>query len=99
MNLEARLKSLEDRTPGAYKTFDAARRIVIESPLPAIRWFESATAVIRRGGPEAEPLRAQLERSTGADGDKGRLYEVVRAMALGPVETPIADTARTTTEE
>jgi hypothetical protein len=87
MNLESRLKSLEESTPGGYSTYDQAGAVVIDSPLPALRWYEWAVNLLREPGhaEEKRMLRAQLARSVRA-ADGGHLFEVVCAFAAGPAE-------------
>lgn len=88
MNIETRLRKLEEGTPGAYRTFDANGKPAVESDLPAPDWFRASLALLRSRGREAEKeeLRRQLRRSVGPDSYKGRLYEVIGAMAEGPVK-------------
>jgi hypothetical protein len=87
-NLRKEIAKLGESVPGAYKTFNSDGQPVIQSDLPALEWFEWATALLRSSGRKAEKaeLRAQLAASTGVDGDGGYLYQAVAVMACGPVE-------------
>jgi hypothetical protein len=89
-NLRKEIAKLSEGVPGGYKTFDADGKVVISSDLPALHWFRWAIELLRSPGRQAEKaeLRAQLEASTGEDGDHGHLYEVIAAMACGPVGRP-----------
>jgi len=81
-NIEARLRALEEGTPGGYRTFDDDGNVVISSALPAGDWFAAALELLRSKGrrAEKEALRAALERSSGPDNTRGRLYEMVAAL-------------------
>jgi hypothetical protein len=78
-NLQGRLTALEESTPGGYQTFDRDGNIVIDSPLPAGKWFTAALDLLRNGSPEERTiLKGQLRRSCRARGG-GHLWEVVLA--------------------
>jgi hypothetical protein len=89
MNIESRLRALEESTPGGYKTFDRNGNVVINSLLPALGWMQAAEALLASRGNEGDKaaLREQLERSEGPDSGRGYLYQLVAALACGPVET------------
>lgn len=76
-NLQGRLTALEESTPGGYQTFDRDGNIVIDSPLPAGKWFLAALDLLERGTTEEKAvLKNQLKRSCRAR-DGGHLYELV----------------------
>jgi hypothetical protein len=86
MNLQGRLKALEEGTPDGYRTLDTAGNIVINSPLPAFAWFKESMRLLKEGSAAARAaLRSQLESSVCSSG-KDHLFEVVRAFAAGPVD-------------
>jgi hypothetical protein len=90
LNIETRLRALEERMPKGYTTFNANGVPVIQSDLSALEWMVWAFELLRSPGREAQKraLRALLEASTDVDGDKGYLYLAVAAMAHGPVTAP-----------
>ena len=61
-NLQGRLTALEESTPGGYQTFDRDGNIVIDSPLPAGKWFLAALDLLERGTTEEKAvLKNQLK--------------------------------------
>lgn len=85
-NIEGRIKALEEGTPGGYRTFDENGNVVIDSRLPALEWYQAACQLLRSRKEQAKvELRSQLARSVRA-ADGGRLFEVVAALAYGPME-------------
>ncbi len=87
-NLRKEIAKLGETVPHEYQTFDADRKVVINSPLPSLAWYEWATELLGSRGREAEKraLREQLENSEGLDSCGGHLYELIAAVFNGPVE-------------
>jgi hypothetical protein len=90
-NVRKEIAKLADELPKGYTTFDSDGLPVIQSEMGGLDWFGWATELLNSPGRRAEKarLRDQLERSVGADNGGGRLYEVVAAMATGPVEADV----------
>lgn len=82
MSIATRIRILEERAPQGYTTFDIDGRPVIQSAMDGLDWYESAIALLRSRGRDAEKaaLRAQLARSRGDDNGGGRLYELIDAL-------------------
>jgi hypothetical protein len=77
MSLESRLTKLEDSIPSGYRTFDGDGNIVIDSPLPAAKWYTAALDLLQHGSAEEKDiLKEQLNRSRRAR-DGGHLFELV----------------------
>jgi hypothetical protein len=87
-NIESRIAELEDSIPRGYTTFDGNGKPVIQSDLPALEWYMEALALLRSRGREAakERLRAQLAASVDVDNAGGYLYQMLAALAVGPVD-------------
>jgi hypothetical protein len=87
--LQRRITDLVARGPRGYGTCDADGQPVIQSELPGLEWFGAANHLLHSPDHEAEKraLRQQLDRSVGNDNCGGRLYELVAALAHGPVES------------
>jgi len=79
-NLEARVRALEERVPeDIVLTLDDGT--TIEHPGPVLTFYKQALEEIRRS-PKARERYARVVSATGC----GRLHEMLRAFALGPVE-------------
>jgi hypothetical protein len=75
MNLENRVRMLEEGTPGGYRTFDRDGNVVIDSLLPAREWFLAAQDLLRNGTrDERAAFKDQLRRSHRAT-DGGHMWE------------------------
>jgi len=87
-SIESRLEELENSMPRGYTTFDGNGKPVIQSDLPALEWYMEALALLRSRGREAakERLRAQLAASVDVDNAGGYLYQMLAALAVGPVD-------------
>ena len=89
LNLEGRIKALEEGTPGGYRTYDVAGNVVISSSLPTLEWFSWAGSVLsgRSKAARAELLE-QLAHSARA-ADHSLIHEFLLAVQ-GPlaVEQP-----------
>jgi hypothetical protein len=83
MNVESRLKALEECAPRGYKTFDRDGKVVIQSTLDALDWYVAAANLLRSVGHQKEKalLISQLTRSAGQDNCGGSLYEMALALA------------------
>lgn len=86
-NLRREIAKLGENVPGNYQTFDADRKVVVNSLLSALEWQQWAVALLTSRGREAEKadLRSQLDRTQGLDNCGGYLYQVVAVLACGPV--------------
>jgi len=87
-SIEARLRSLEERSPKGYEAYDADGQITIKSGLPALDWYTNVVSLLMSRGRTAEKasLRSALARTSGPDNAGGVLYELAAAMAAGAVE-------------
>jgi hypothetical protein len=87
-SIESRLEELENSMPRGYTTFDGNGKPVIQSDLPALEWYMEALALLRSRGrePAKERLRAQLAASVDVDNGGGYLYQMLAALAVGPVD-------------
>jgi hypothetical protein len=88
-NLESRLRELEDSMPRGYTTFDSQGRPIIHSLVTGLQWFKAACDLFDSPGrdEEKELMRQHLAASVGQDNGGGYLYQLIEAMADGPVET------------
>jgi hypothetical protein len=89
LNIEVRIKRLEEEIPEGYGTFDSQGRTLIHSLLPGLQWFRAACGLVAGTGPDEEKkfLRKQLAASVGRDNAGGYLYQLVHALACGSVES------------
>lgn len=84
MNLETRVRLLENRISDGYQAYGSGGRATIESDLGAPDWYMWAVGLFQSGSCTAkEELRAALARTVGNDNCGGRLYELVAALAAG----------------